>query len=74
MNEDFYIMLFPSVNHTMKAEKFFKSKKISFKLIPIPKKISSSCGVCLRFTEKNIKTAVKDAEGEIEFNSIIPLD
>jgi hypothetical protein len=45
----YYVMLFKSVSHALKAEKILKAGKIPHKLIPVPKQISSDCGICLRF-------------------------
>jgi len=42
------VFLFPSVSHTLKAEKILKIAGIAHKLIPVPRHISSDCGVCLR--------------------------
>ncbi len=42
------VFLFPSVSHTLKAEKILKEQGIVHKLIPVPRQISSDCGVCLR--------------------------
>jgi hypothetical protein len=46
--EQFSVFLFPSVSHTLKAEKILKGQGIVHKLIPVPRHISSDCGVCLR--------------------------
>jgi hypothetical protein len=42
------VFLFPSVGHALKAEKILKEQGIVHKLIPVPRQISSDCGVCLR--------------------------
>jgi len=42
------VILFPSVHFALRAEKLMKAKEISHKLIPIPRHLSSDCGVCLR--------------------------
>jgi len=42
------VFLFPSVSHALKAEKILKEQGIVHKLIPVPRHISSDCGVCLR--------------------------
>ncbi|HQP30708.1 MAG TPA: DUF3343 domain-containing protein, partial [Deltaproteobacteria bacterium] len=42
-------MLFKSVSHALLAEKTLKAEGIPFKLIPVPRHISSDCGVCMRF-------------------------
>jgi len=73
MMSAFYVILFQSVNHAMKAEKALKEKGIRYKLIPVPKTISSECGVCLRISP-DVKTAVIEAlEGEVEYRNIVPL-
>jgi hypothetical protein len=45
----YYVILFKSVSYALKAEKILKAEKLPHKLIPVPKQISSDCGVCLRF-------------------------
>jgi hypothetical protein len=42
------VFLFPSVSHILKAEKILKEQGIVHKLIPVPRHISTDCGVCLR--------------------------
>lgn len=45
----FGVVLFPSISHALVAEKRLKVEGIAFKLIPVPRHLSSDCGVCLRF-------------------------
>ena len=40
---------FKSVTYAMQFEKLMKSNNIEFKLIPVPRSISSSCGMCGKF-------------------------
>jgi len=47
-----YVLLFPSVSHVMKAEKILIAAEVPIKIIPVPKTISSDCGVCIRFDKK----------------------
>ena len=42
-------MLFKAVSYVLKAEKILKKEGLPHKLIPVPKHISSDCGICLRF-------------------------
>ena len=42
------VILFPSIHFALRAEKLMKQKGILHKLIPIPRHLSSDCGVCLR--------------------------
>jgi hypothetical protein len=43
------VMLFKAVSYVLKAEKILKKEGLPHKLIPVPKHISSDCGICLRF-------------------------
>ncbi|MBV1757016.1 MAG: DUF3343 domain-containing protein [Dethiosulfatibacter sp.] len=40
---------FPNITHAMKFEKKMKESHIDFKIIPVPRSISSSCGLCGKF-------------------------
>jgi len=42
------VFLFPSIHFALRAEKLMKEKGIPHKLIPVPRHLSSDCGVCLR--------------------------
>jgi len=56
MEEPKYVVyLFPSFNYVMKAEKILNEIGIAHKIIPVPRHISSDCGVCLRITEDQQK-------------------
>jgi hypothetical protein len=43
------VILFKAVSYALKAEKILKAEGIPHKVIPVPKHISSDCGICLRF-------------------------
>ena len=43
------VAIFPSVQHALRAEKLLKDADIPCRLIPVPRRLSSDCGVCLRF-------------------------
>jgi hypothetical protein len=43
------VILFKAVSYVLKAEKILKKEGLPHKLIPVPKNISSDCGICLRF-------------------------
>lgn len=44
------VILFASTHFAIRAEKLAKGKKFVVKLIPVPRHLSSDCGVCLRFS------------------------
>lgn len=54
------VILFKAVSYALKAEKILKKEGLPHKLIPVPKHISSDCGVCLRF-ESEIKNKIEAA-------------
>ena len=45
----YFVMLFKAVSYVLKAEKILKKEGLPHKLIPVPKHVSSDCGICLRF-------------------------
>ncbi len=70
---EYSVALFRAVSHAMKAERILKEKKIPIKLIPVPKSISSDCGVCIRFVPE-LRAEVESAlAGEVEVSEICPL-
>ncbi|MCP4129789.1 MAG: DUF3343 domain-containing protein [bacterium] len=71
--QDFYVALFKSVSYAMKAEKILKQENIRNKLIPVPKHISSDCGVCLRFGPEDAPRVAEALQGKVEVEEIRPL-
>jgi hypothetical protein len=45
------VVLFDSVSQALLSEKILKQAGIPHKLIPVPRHISSDCGVCIRFSD-----------------------
>ena len=41
------VILFPSIHFALQAEKLIKGKGFFFDLIPVPRQLSSDCGICL---------------------------
>jgi Putative Se/S carrier protein-like len=44
------VFLFESVHRVMKAEKLLKAKGIKIDVIPVPREISSDCGVAIELS------------------------
>jgi len=71
--EVYHVVLFHSVHHALRSEKILKEMGLPHKLIPVPRHISSDCGVCLRFTA-DIRSRIEDAlNGKVEIREIRPL-
>lgn len=43
------VILFPSIHFALQAEKLIRGKGFSVDLIPVPRQLSSDCGICLLF-------------------------
>ena len=51
------VFLFSSIHHVMRAEKLLKGKGIKIDLIPVPREISSDCGVAIELSAESEKEA-----------------
>ena len=63
------VVLFASTHFAIRAEKLAKEKGLAVKLIPVPRHLSSDCGVCLRFTwdqKKGIENTLNQAGLQME--------
>ncbi|MDD5524858.1 MAG: DUF3343 domain-containing protein [Smithella sp.] len=68
------VMLFKAVSYVLKAEKILKKENLPHKLIPVPKNISSDCGICLRF-EPALQNKIEAALlNKVEVEEIRALD
>ena len=49
MSAQYGVVLFDSTQRAIQAERVLKAAGLPVKLIPVPRQVSSDCGVCLRF-------------------------
>lgn len=71
--ESYFVALFDSTSATLLAEKILKKEGIPFKIIPVPRHISSDCGVCIRMTAEE-KQRVENALADlVDIQEICPL-
>ncbi len=54
--EQYNYMTFKSVSYAMKVEAALKKHNVKYKIIPVPRTISSSCGLCIRFCKDDLET------------------
>ena len=52
------VLILKATSHAIKAEKILKSIGIDCKLVPVPRTISSDCGVCIRIQTSDLISAV----------------
>ena len=48
VNEHDYVAIFHSIHRVLRAEQLLKQHKAEFLLIPVPRKLTSDCGLALR--------------------------
>lgn len=68
-HDQYAVIIVYSTSHAMRIERLLQEKGITCKMIPVPRQISSDCGVCVRILRSDIKTArqaTKEAQVEIE--------
>jgi len=74
MDEQKYVVyLFPSVSYALKAEKLLKKEGIPHKLIPVPRHISSDCGVCLRIRADQEEIVTEVLHGKVVWEEKVRL-
>ena len=74
MEEPKYIVyLFLSSNYVMKAEKILKEQEIIHKIIPVPRHLSSNCGVCLRITADQQEAVAEALREKIAWEHVATL-
>ena len=74
MEEPSYtVFLFPSVSHVLKAEKILKARGTPHKLIPVPRHVSSDCGVCLRVAVEQQELATEALQGLVTWERMVLL-
>ncbi len=52
--DSYYVATFYSTNYALKCERLLKNKDIDIKLIPVPRQVSSNCGLAARLTPQNL--------------------
>ena len=63
------VILVHSTSHAMRIEKLLAEREIACKMIPVPRQISSDCGVCIRILRDQVEIArqtVQDARIEVQ--------
>jgi hypothetical protein len=63
VNEDRYaVILVYSTSYALRAEKVLNAAGIACKLIPVPRKLSTHCGVCVRIDRADHEAALRALE------------
>jgi hypothetical protein len=75
--ENYYVATFHSVSRALRFEKMLLSQGVTVKLIPVPRVLSSSCGIAARFGEdvcpliiELVQTGLAELEGVYRFTHL----
>lgn len=60
MSTNYAYILVDSTSHALKLEKVLGQSKLTCKLVPVPRQLSSDCGVCLRVLRAEL-SAIREA-------------
>jgi hypothetical protein len=63
------VVLFQSISSALRAEKLLKKQGIAYKLIPVPRHLSSDCGICIRFHTQKEPQIREVLTGKVEIQS-----
>ena len=67
MNAEYAVILVDSTSHALRIEKLLSSHGLACKLIPVPRHLSSDCGVCVRILQQDLE-AVRGMISEQQIN------
>lgn len=59
VKENDYVAIFHSIHRVLKAEKILKQASVAFLLIPVPRQLTSDCGLALRFSPEDKDSLLK---------------
>jgi len=59
MNSEYVVILVQSTSQALKGERLLNRAGIGCKLIPVPRHLSSDCGVCLRLAAEDKEAALR---------------
>lgn len=69
MKTQLAVILVYSTSHAIRIEKLLNEIGVPCKLVPVPRHLSSDCGVCVRINAKDVDTARRTIEtGQLEIH------
>jgi hypothetical protein len=71
MSNQYAVIMVDSTSHAMRIEHVLAMVKLETKLIPVPRHLSSNCGVCVRIRQEDIPLIRQQlAKNKVAFNGI----
>ena len=70
-DSQYTVILFYSTSYALRAEKVLAEAGILCKLVPVPRRVSSDCGVCVRIERSHRKATLEALEAaEVEMQGV----
>lgn len=71
MKDNYSVVIFYSTSAAIRAESLAQKVNLKVKLIPVPRHLSSDCGICLQFNNED-QQSIKEilVEKKIEYDDI----
>ncbi len=68
------VILVASSSHAMRAEHVLHNSGIETKLIPVPRTLSSDCGICVRILATDVSNAAAVlGKNRVPYKEIVPM-
>jgi hypothetical protein len=67
-----FILLFRSIHDVLRAEKMLKKQGVPHELVPVPRNLSSDCGMCIRLDSD--ATEIRRGLGDMEIDRSFAFD
>jgi hypothetical protein len=61
-----YFLLFNTIHDVLKVDKILKKEKVHYELVPVPRNLSSDCGMCVKLEDdlETIKQLITNIKTE----------
>jgi hypothetical protein len=74
MMNQYAVILVDSTSHAMRIEHVLAMAKLETKMVPVPRQLSSDCGVCVRVRQEDIPAIRQQLEkNKVAYNEIVEL-
>lgn len=61
-NHKIYFLLFHTIHDVLKADKILKKEAANYELVPVPRNLSTDCGMCIKL-ENDLEGVKSRIEG-----------
>ena len=61
-NHKTYFLLFHTIHDVLKVDKILKKEAASYELVPVPRNLSTDCGMCIKL-ENDLESIKSHIEG-----------